>query len=88
MPASKIETRIQGALLEPLHPLPQIGSMAISFTYPSKVFLIETTSRCEITFELDRALEYVPAGHRADVRNQFEVMVYSIRNRKLAPHFD
>ena len=62
MPVSKVQTRIQGALLERLYP-PQAGGVAISFTYPSKVFLIETTARCEITFELDRArLSMCPSG--------------------------
>jgi hypothetical protein len=88
MPANKVETRIQGALLERLYPLPQMGNVAISFTYPSKVFLVETNSRCEITFELDKALEYVPSGDRLTSRINLRPGVYGIRNGKRAPHFD
>jgi len=40
MPASKIETRLQGALQEPLYPLAVLGDVALSFTYPSGVFLM------------------------------------------------
>ena len=88
MPGSKIETRIQGALLEPLYPFPPLAGVTISFTYPSGVFLIETLAGSEIAFEVERALEYVPAGDRADVKGQFEVGLYAIRKGKPAPRFD
>jgi hypothetical protein len=42
MPVNKIETRLQGALHEPLYPLAVLLNVALSFTYPSRVFLIET----------------------------------------------
>jgi hypothetical protein len=67
--------------------LPALAGVAISFTYPSKVFLIEATTGFEIAFEIERALEYVPAGERADVKSRFEIRLYA-RNGKPAPRFD
>jgi hypothetical protein len=71
MPANKIETRLQGALIETLYPLIELGDVALSFTYPSRVFLIETTRKSEIAFELEKALEYVAAEDRAELTHEY-----------------
>jgi hypothetical protein len=54
IPANKIETRLQGALMETLYPLAVLGAVALSFTYPSRMFLIETTMKSEIAFDLEK----------------------------------
>jgi hypothetical protein len=79
MPFNRIETRLQGALHEPLYPLAVLSNVALSFTYPSRVFLIETRVGSEIAFEADRALEYAPAGLRAGLRGEFERRVQLVR---------
>ena len=82
MPANKVETRLQGALHEPLYPLAVLSNVALSFTYPSRVFLIETGMRSEIAFDLDRALEYASAGLRAGLRAEYERRVLVVRQSK------
>lgn len=42
MPTNKTETRLQGALNERLYPLAVVCDLALSFTYPSRVFPVET----------------------------------------------
>jgi|HubBroStandDraft_6_1064221.scaffolds.fasta_scaffold171141_2 hypothetical protein len=80
MPVSKIETRLQGALHEPLYPLAVIGDVAaLSFTYPSRVFLIETPKKSEIAFEADRALEFIPAGSREPLTDEYQRRLHNIR---------
>jgi hypothetical protein len=88
MPDNKLETRLQGALQEPLYALPELGDVALSFTYPSKVFLIETRIGSEITFEPDEAFDHVPAADRAELTSQFELTLYGARTEKATlPHF-
>jgi hypothetical protein len=54
--------------METLYPLAVLGDeVALSFTHPSRVFLIETTIKSEIAFDLEKALEYVPVEERADL---------------------
>jgi len=85
MPANKIETRLQGALPEPLYPLAVIGDVAaLSFTYPSRVFLIETRAGPEIAFDAGRAMESEPATGRAELIREFERRVQVVRQAKSA----
>jgi len=58
MPVKKIETRLQGALHEPLYPLAVLEGLALSFTYPSGVFLIETPMKSEIALDANPAMEH------------------------------
>jgi hypothetical protein len=85
MPTNKIETRLQGALHEPLYPLALIGDVAaVSFTYPSRVFLIETGMGSEIAFDVDRAMECAPADQRAELVREFERRVPAIRKEPMS----
>jgi hypothetical protein len=76
MPANKIETRLQGALMETLYPLVELGDVALSFTYPSRVFLIETTMKSEIVFPLEKVLGYEAAGDRPELTQDYETRVH------------
>jgi hypothetical protein len=42
----------------------------LSFTYPSRVFLIETRVGSELGFEVDRAMEFAAGGLRAELRGE------------------
>ena len=82
MPANKIETRLQGALMETLYPLIELGNVALSFTYPSRVFLIETTMKSDIAFELENVLEHVPGENRAELTHEYEARLHVIEEGK------
>jgi hypothetical protein len=82
MPANKIETRLQGALMETLYPLVELGDVALSFTYPSRVFLIETTMKSDIAFELEKVLEHVPGENRAELTHEYEARLHVIEEGK------
>jgi hypothetical protein len=82
-PANKIETRLQGALTETLYPLVELGDVALSFTYPSRVFLIETTMKSEIAFDLETALEYVPVEDRAELTREYQTRLHMIAQGKV-----
>jgi hypothetical protein len=64
MPAHKIETRLQGALRETLCLLVELGDVALSFTDPSHVFLIETTMKSSnpISVEWRRIMAWAGAS--------------------------
>lgn len=80
MPANKIETRLQGALMETLYPLVELGDVALSFTYPSRVFLIETTMKSDIAFELEKVLER--GENRAELTHEYEARLHVIEEGK------
>jgi hypothetical protein len=82
MPANKIETRLQGALMETLYPLIELGNVALSFTYPSRVFLIETTMKSDIAFELEKVLEHVPGENRVELTHEYEARLHVIEEGK------
>jgi hypothetical protein len=82
MPAKKTETRFQGALMETLYPLVELGDVALSFTSPSCVFLIETTMKSEVAFDLESALEYVPFEYRAELAHEYETRLHMIAQGK------
>lgn len=75
MPVNKIETRLQGAMRDALYPLAVTGDVALSFTYRSRVFLVETPMKSEIAFDADRALECAPAGERGGLRAEYDQRV-------------
>jgi hypothetical protein len=78
MPSNKIETRLQSVLMETLYPLIEQGTFALSFTYPSQAFLIETTIKSEIQFEVEEALDYELIEDRASLRHEYENKLYEI----------
>jgi hypothetical protein len=82
MPANKVETRLQGALMETLYPLIELGDVALSFTYPCRVFLIETTMKSEIAFDLEKALEYAAAEDRAELPGEYQTRLHMVAQGK------
>jgi hypothetical protein len=51
----------------------------VFFTYPSHVFLIETTMKSEIASDLEKALDYAPAVDRAELTDEYRTRLHMIR---------
>jgi hypothetical protein len=69
--------------METPYPLVELGDVALSFTYPSRVFLIETTMNSEIAFDLKKALEYLAAEHRAELTHEYGTRLHLIAETPL-----
>ena len=58
--------------METLYPLVEPGDVALSFPCPSRVFLIETTMKSEIVFDMEKVLGYLSAEDTAELTQEYQ----------------
>jgi hypothetical protein len=85
MSANKIESRLQGALMEMLYPLIELGDMALSFTYPSlPIPRVPDRSDLEVgdRVRLGEGVGLLPGEDRAELLHEYETRLHMVAQGK------